>query len=171
MPRYRIVPERSRVWIDARSNVHPIHSTADGLEGYVDLEVEEGQVKPGDRPTGKLSFPVARLTSGNWLEDRELHRRIDAGRFPTIEGELTRMDALDDAGRYLVAGELAFRGVTRSVEDEMTVRPAGDMVELAGESRFDIRDFGMEPPRILMLRVEPEVHVRVQLVAERVPDA
>ena len=30
-----------------------------------------------------------------------------------------------------------------------------------------IRDFGMEPPRILMLRVEPEVVVRVEIVAVR----
>ena len=37
----------------------------------------------------------------------------------------------------------------------------------AGESTFDIRDFGMEPPRILMLKVQPEVGVRVEIVAER----
>ena len=43
----------------------------------------------------------------------------------------------------------------------------GDTIRLAGESRFDVRDFGMEPPRILMLRVEPEVEVRVELVARR----
>ena len=45
MTRYNIAPERSHVWIDARSNVHPIHSTTDGLEGYVDLELSaEGNV-------------------------------------------------------------------------------------------------------------------------------
>ena len=32
---------------------------------------------------------------------------------------------------------------------------------------FDIRDFGMEPPRILMLKVQPEVTVRVEIVAEK----
>ena len=32
--RYRFVPERSRVTIDATSSLHPIHSTSDGLEGY-----------------------------------------------------------------------------------------------------------------------------------------
>jgi hypothetical protein len=36
----------------------------------------------------------------------------------------------------------------------------------AGEHVFDIRDFGIKPPRILMLRVEPEVTVRIRLVAE-----
>ena len=41
---------------------------------------------------------------------------------------------------------------------------------LAGETTFDMRDFGMEPPRILMLRVEPDVTVRVTIVAEKEED-
>ena len=38
-------------------------------------------------------------------------------------------------------------------------------IHLAGESSFDIREFGMEPPRILMLKVEPEVEIRVEIFA------
>jgi hypothetical protein len=38
-------------------------------------------------------------------------------------------------------------------------------VRLEGERVFDIRDFGMQPPRILMLRVHPEVAVRVSIEA------
>ena len=34
-----------------------------------------------------------------------------------------------------------------------------------GHDRFDIRDFGMEPPRVLVLKVDPEVDVRVEIVA------
>ena len=43
----------------------------------------------------------------------------------------------------------------------------GTMVVLAGERTFDVRDFGMEPPRILMLKVEPDVTVEVAIVAEK----
>ena len=116
-------------------------------------------------PAGKLSLPVARLSSGNPLEDRELRKRIDARRFPSIDGVLTGMAAGDD-GRYRVSGDLTFRGVVRHCEDEMTVEVVDDdTIRLDGESTFDIRDFGMEPPRILMLRVHPEVVVRVEIVA------
>jgi len=67
-----------------------------------------------------------------------------------------------------VSGDLAFRGVVRRCEDMMTVEVVDDdTIRLNGESTFDIRDFGMEPPRILMLRVEPEVVVRVEIVAVR----
>jgi polyisoprenoid-binding protein YceI len=165
--RYRIVPERSRVWIEARSTLHPIHSTTDGLEGYIELEVEDGHVAPSDPPVGKLSLPTDRLSSGNVLEDRELRRRIDIRRYPTIDGRLTKMVRIGKDGRYRMSGDLEFRGVTRECEDEMHVEVVDDhTLRLTGESTFDIGDFGMEPPRLLMLRVEPRVVVRVEIIAE-----
>jgi polyisoprenoid-binding protein YceI len=167
--RYRIVPSRSHVWIDARSNLHPIHSRADGLEGYVDLDSDAaGHVDPDAEPAGRLSFAVSRLTSGNGLEDRELQKRVDSRRFPTIDGVLTRMTSSKVNGRYRVSGDLSFRGVTKRCEDDMTVEFVdAETVTLAGSSTFDIRDFGMEPPKILMFKVDPTVQVRVEIVAER----
>jgi polyisoprenoid-binding protein YceI len=166
MALYTIIPERSRVWIDARSSVHPIHSTTDGLEGFVDLDAD-GDELVGWHPTAQLSFPVNRLSSGKRLEDRELQKRIDARRYPTISGVLTGVVPGAD-GRFLVCGDLTFRAVTRSVEDYMTLTVVDDYtIRLVGESTFDVRDFGVEPPRILMLRVEPDVKVRVEIFAER----
>jgi polyisoprenoid-binding protein YceI len=157
------------VWIDARSNVHPIHSVADGLEGFIELDLDqEGQVTRGVKPLGELTMPVARLSSGNRLEDRELYKRIDARRFPAIRGVLDEMEQSGESGEYRVAGDVAFRGVMRRCEDHMTLQMLDDRtIQLAGASTFDIRDFGMEPPRVLMLKVEPEVAVRVEIVAER----
>ncbi len=174
MARYHIVPERSRVWIDARSNVHPIHSSTDGLEGFIDLDgpdvdADGGEpVAVGDNPSGKLSLRLDRLSSGNRLEDREMHKRVDVRRYPTIDGVLTGMKPAGADGRFTVSGDVAFRGVTRPCEDEMSVTPVDDRtICLEGRSTFDIRDFGMEPPRILILRVEPEVVVRVEIIAMR----
>ena len=167
MARYRIVPERSKVFIDARSNVHPIHSTSDGLEGFIELEIRaDGGVDLTSKPAGKLSLPVSRLSSGNRMEDRELYKRIDSRKYPTIEGVLDGLGSSAVEGSYRVAGDITFRGVTHRYEDEMNIEAVdGETVKLEGSSRFDIRDFGMEPPRILMLRVEPEVAVRVEIVA------
>jgi len=170
MARYVIVPERSRVWIDARSSLHPIHTETDGLEGWLDLDVhgDGGRVDLTAAPSGHLELPVERLTSGNQLEDRELRRRIDARRYPTIAGDLTLMQETGTDSRYAVGGDLTFMGTTRSYKDQMTVEPVDRRsLRLAGQSTFDIRDFGMAPPRILMFKVEPQVTVRVEIVAER----
>ena len=155
------------MWIEARSNVHPIHTEAEGLEGWLDLEISDGAVDV-DHPLGHLEFPVENLKSGNSFEDKELRRRIDARRYPSIAGDLTSMKQTNDSANYSVGGDLTFRGVTKSYEDAMSVKVIDDRtVTLAGQSTFDIRDFGMEPPRILILKVQPEVTVRVEIVAEK----
>jgi polyisoprenoid-binding protein YceI len=168
MTRFRISPHRSRVWIDARSSLHPIKSESAGLEGFVDADVvEDAGIDPATAVTGRLAVPVERLTSGSPLYDREMRRRIDAGRYPEITGvlvELTR--AAGD--QYRVEGDVTFRGVTRRYDDVMTISLLDERTLcLEGRHTFDIRDFGMNPPRILMFKVEPEVGVRVRVVAER----
>jgi polyisoprenoid-binding protein YceI len=168
MARYRILPGRSRVWIEARSSLHPIHTETDGLEGWLDLAVGgEGRVDV-EAATGHLELPVRRLTSGNPLEDRELQHRIDARRYPTITGDLRLLRETSVEGHYRVAGDLTFKGVTRSYEDVMTLETVdGEIVIMSGERTFDVRDFGMEPPTLLLFKVQPAVTVKVAILAER----
>jgi hypothetical protein len=156
------------VSIDARSNVHPIHTDTDGVEGYIDLAIApDGSVDLSSTPPlGRISFAVERLKSGNRMEDRELQRRIDARRYPLIEGTLKAISDDKSAGSYRVGGDITFRGVSGYHEDLMEIRQVdGGTILLTGSSRFDIREYGMQPPRMLMLRVEPEVEVRVELFA------
>jgi YceI-like domain len=167
MARFRIVPERSHLWIEGRSTLHAIHAGSDGLQGDVELELgPDRTVRTGAPPVGTLSLAVSRLASGNALEDRELYKRVDVGRFPTIDAVVQRLEASDGDGTVTVGGEITFRGVSRHYDHHMQLRRLdGRTIELAGASRFDIRDFGMEPPRMLMLKVDPEVDVRVEIVA------
>jgi polyisoprenoid-binding protein YceI len=67
-----------------------------------------------------------------------------------------------------VRGDLTFHGVTRPVEGEVSVSlPDDRTIVIEGEQTFDIRDFGVQPPKILMLKVHPDVKVRVRVVAEQ----
>ncbi len=169
MGSYRIVPDESLAWIEARSSLHPIHSENRGLEGSVELEILAGPRVDLAAPVGgRVELPLERLSSGNPLYDREMRRRVDARRYPTITGELTGMKETGREDRYLVQGEVTLRGTTRHYEDEMTLsgREEG-VICLEGEHVFDVRDFGMEPPKIMMLKVYPEVRVRVRVVAQR----
>ena len=152
--RFLILPTRSTVSIHARSTLHAIDTKTDGLEGWV--EVDDGAVVGGH-----LELAVERLRSGNPLEDRELRRRIDARRHPTISGDVT-----GSGPGAQVTGTVTFMGVSRSYVNELHVLGEGDEVRIDGEATFDVREFGLQPPRILVLQVEPEVTVRIDVVAQ-----
>jgi hypothetical protein len=164
---HRIIPERSQVWIHARSTLHPIDSSTTGLEGWIRAAVTAKGALDLSQPVGAhLELPVGLLRGSNPLEEREMKRRINARRYPTIDGELTSVEAAGEADQYVVTGDLTFYGTTRPCTDTMTITVNDDgVLHLEGESTFDVRDFGMQPPRILMIRVEPVVRVRVAIDA------
>lgn len=166
--RFKFDSTRSCVWVDARSNLHPIRTETRGLEGWVEVAVHnEGHIDLSIPVHGELSLSVDRLTSGNHLYDRELKRRMDARKYPTITGRITSFRAAEVRGSYLVGGDLSFHGHTRNFEHEMTIDlRGGTAIELQGDYVFDIREFGMKPPSMLMLKVYPEVSVRVALFGD-----
>ena len=167
MARFRVLPE-SRVWIAASSSVHPIRGEARGLEGLVEAELVDGGLDPSASISARIELAVARLRSGNPLYDAAMQRTVQARRFPTITGETSRTTAVAGSSRHHVLGDLTFHGVTRQAEGDVTVELADEeTLVIEGEHAFDVRDFGVSPPRILALRVHPDVKVRIRVVAER----
>ena len=161
---YRIVPGRSEVRVAAKSTVHAINGSAVDVSGRVDAVIDAGNVLRS--LDGRIEVPVGSLRSGNPLEDAELQRRVEARRYPNIVGQVRKAEPLGDDGLFRVHGDVTFHGVTREVEGKVLVTTNGDRLTLEGEHVFDIRDFGVKPPRILMLKVEPKVTVKIRLVAE-----
>jgi hypothetical protein len=167
---YDIDPQRSTVWIDATSSVHPIHSRGRGLTGFLDVEVDRsGVLDLTGAPAGHLELPVDAMSSGNPLYDREMRRRVEARAHPTISGELAGIELPPGAADHLYRerGDVTFKGVTRRYEDVMSIVADDDVLVLEGHHVFDVRDFGFDPPRILMLKVHPDVAVRVAITARR----
>jgi YceI-like domain len=166
--RFNFDATRSCVWVDARSNLHPIHTETRGLEGWVDVvPLPDGSLDLSIPVVGELVLSVERLTSGNALYDREMKRRIDARKFPTITGKITRVGATNASDIYSVSGDLSFHGHTRSFEQDMTIEVREhSVIELKGDYVFDIREFDMKPPSMLMLKVYPEVAVRIELFGD-----
>jgi polyisoprenoid-binding protein YceI len=162
--RFEFESTQSCVWINARSSVHPINTETRGLTGWCDVTPEaDGSLTFADQVGGRLELNAELLSSGNQLYDRELRRRIDAKRFPSIDGQITQVQKTDTPDRYLVTGDLTFHGRTKSFTHEMTIVVSGNTIELKGEYVFDIREFNMKPPSMLMVKVYPEVAVRVEL--------
>jgi hypothetical protein len=84
--RFRVVPERSQLFAEARSNVHPIHVETSGLEGYLSAQIENGRATLA--VPSRIELAAERLKSGNGLLDAELARRIELDKHPRITGEV-----------------------------------------------------------------------------------
>jgi DNA-binding PadR family transcriptional regulator len=165
--RFRVVPDRSVVMIDARSSVGPITFGAIGVTGYIEAAVAGRRVCPDPYPTAHLEIEVERLRSGNSLYDAELLRRIDARRHPTVALDLRACTSLGSTGRYQLVGEVTFHGVSRPLDGTVSVvMPSDHALVVRGEQVVDIRDFGVASPTVLMLRIYPDVVVGLQIEAE-----
>lgn len=166
MARHEIDSDASQVWIEGSSTLHGIHATATGLTGFVDLGLRGSKLQPTPAVTGEVRISVELLRSGNALVDRETRRRIDARRYPEIVGEVTEATIVAP-DRLAVTGSIAFRGETCAVAGELTVTRDGATIRIEGEQSFDVRDWGLQPPRVGLLKVSPEVTVRVAITATR----
>jgi polyisoprenoid-binding protein YceI len=166
--RFKIMPGRSRLWLEARSSLHPIKAESAGMGGYIETEMAPAGPDLKVAPQGRIEVDVDSLKTGNSLYDRELERQIEVRKYPRIRGEILEVKEIEAGRRYRVKGNLSLHGVTKTVEGEVNLKVLGDgNFEVEGEKVFDIRDFGLTPPRILMLKVYPDVKVRGRVVAEK----
>jgi polyisoprenoid-binding protein YceI len=162
--RYTLDSVRSCIWVSGRSSLHPFNTETRGITGWFEAATRpDGSLDLDQGVSGELELAVERLTSGNQLYDRELRRRIDARHYPTIAGRLTHIATAGAHPEYVVTGEVSFHGKTRTFEHGMRIDITDDGIALTGDDVFDIREFGMKPPSMLMVRVYPEISVRVEL--------
>jgi hypothetical protein len=153
---------------EARSSVHPIRVETAELSGRLEAEVVEGDVRV--LPGARLEVPMDGLRSGNPLIDRETRRRMDLRRDPRLVAELLDARAAGD-GLLACRGQVTFQGRTEQVEGELRVEEEDDgTLRLGGRQVVDVRRWGLQPPRLLVLKVDPEVRVHLELIARPLPD-
>ena len=106
------------------------------------------------------------LSAGNSIYDAELLRRIDAHRYPKASVELLDCMEVGPGARYSLKGELTFHGVSRPAQGTVGLARVRAGSGDHGAQVFDIRDFAIPSPTVLMLRIYPDVRVRLHAEAE-----
>ena len=164
--RFAIDTSASAVLVQARSNVGPVTFGSTSIRGVVEAAAGAGRLDLDPRPTAQLSLPVSSLVSGNALYDAELQKRLAARLHPQVAIEL--LETTGGGGDYAVSGTVTIHGVTATLHGSVRVTlPEPDVLSITGEHVIDIREFDIEVPSVLMLRIYPDVTVGVQLLARR----
>ena len=156
---YRIDPSASTVDIAAKSTLHGINGRADGVTGTVEIASD------GALAGAHVEVEAERLRWGNPLLDRETRRRINVRVHPTISGDVRAVDSTEDASMHL-RGTIAFLGVENDVDGDIAVTASSPgRIVVDGEQSFDVRDWDLKPPNLLLIRVEPVIRVRIHVEA------
>jgi hypothetical protein len=142
--------------------MHPI-TRSGPVSGHVEATVRRGALDLAAPASGLVQLEMQALTGDAYL-DREMELRLDTQRYPRAIARLTQIHPAD--GGYRMAGEVVIHGRTQPVEGVAVVSvDSGRELRLHGALSLDIRDFGIVPPRLLLLRVHPEVEVVLDFVA------
>ena len=167
MPRFHVNTAQSTVKVGLRVNLHPSHINANALSGFLECEVDDQGHPRLDQPyRAELTLPVEAIKSGNGIQDREMRRRFDVSRYPAITAKVTHGEAREGAGNYSAAAQLTMHGVTREITGDVHLSVDGTTMTIDGQQVINVKDFGIDPPRLIILKVEPDVDLQVHIVAE-----
>jgi polyisoprenoid-binding protein YceI len=114
----------------------------------------------------RVELDAKLLKSGNALVDRELENRLEVRKYRRVVGEVREVKPLAGGTGYHIRGDLTLHGVTQSLEANVTLKALDDKtIELEGGREIDMREFGLNPPKLFIFRVYPEVQIKVHIVA------
>jgi hypothetical protein len=164
--RYRLSPERSTVTIVGETSLHPITVNVTP-DGWLEAEVRDGEFVAGSDLRGEVEIAVIEFRSGNPLVDRETRRRLNAKRYPTIKGVLSEVVALDRE-RATVKGVVTFLGRDVELDGDLIIADSEESsVNLVGDGQMDVQWWGLEPPTLMVLKMDPVVSLSIDLHFER----
>ncbi len=156
--RWAIDESAASVAFIARSSVHSIRSSG-SARGWIEAAIDDDAFADCGTLHGRLEIPLAEFSSGNPLIDREMKRRAATTAHPLIIAKIETTEEIDPSSAK-ITGTISFLDVETLVEGELDLLPGPRLV---GVGEFDTRWWGLEPPRLLMLRVDPFVTVEIDL--------
>ena len=167
-PRWVTVPGRCFVSVD-------VDFPPGGFSGFGRDISGEFQANPwnlSDGISGQLTVSVATLSTGAEGRDKEMLKALAAEKYPTmafvIQAVSASFPSVTEHSDVLltVQGRLTISGIDRVKRFSGRVRWKDHRLWVRGETRFKMTDFGIKPPKYLLLSVKDEVGVGFDLLLD-----
>lgn len=163
-----------RVTFTSSTSINDFDGVTERVDGYVLLD-GQGLREVADEGIGELYFEVdlASLDTGISLRDRHMREDyLETDRHPwaTFQGEVRDLRPQGDGSFFVTAaGQFGVHGVTRDrrIECELGPEEAGRR-GLTCQFPVDLADHDIEIPRVMFLKLAPEVSVTVSFHLVRV---
>lgn len=166
MARYIVDSGASRILVRARSSIHDTDTRWDQVAGSVDADPDTLETAGA---TGTFTVDMTRHDAGDWLKNRTLKKHLQVAAHPSASFAITALRevtrAADGTFQATCEGVLAWRGREVPVAVKGSGRVEAGGIDATGSFELDIRDLGLEPPKILMFKVSEQVTVEVTIKA------
>jgi hypothetical protein len=164
--RYTVSRAESVLTFAAKSTLHSVNGKNTMLDGFIEAGLnDEGRLIFDPLPSMHLDFLVEQLRSGNNMLDQQMWKLIDSKRFPRITADLRTLAPTDSPFHFTGSGDITLSGRVKRYAGEISFSVRGTDLIFEGDLDVDIRDFGLTPPNLLIIRVDPIVKVHLHLVA------
>lgn len=167
--RWVVVSGKSQVGFDAS---HPLGDFSGKSEAPTgEFEADIADLKKGVK--GALKVAIASLKTGERTRDRDMQKTLDAEHHAeiryTIQKAESSFPAVTDNTDVLltIRGLLAIRGVDRVVTFLGRARLRDGQLWVRGETRLNMSEFGIAPPRRWFLQVNDSVLASFDLVLRK----
>jgi polyisoprenoid-binding protein YceI len=154
-----------RVHVTARSSIHDTRTIWSKLEGTVEVDPAD----PGAGAAANVRVDMRAYDAGDRLKNWKLRSDLQPDEHPTATFRLERLDEVRAAGEgrfeAIAVGILSWRGREVPVRAPGSGRLGPEAIEAEATFELDVTGLGVQPPKILMFKVEPVVSVQVRLEA------
>jgi len=138
--------------------LHEFSGTSTSLNGLISVADS----------TVDFFIDLSTLRTGIGKRDRDMRETLDVKTYPFAEftGKLT--SSLDisspKAQEARVEGNFSVHGVTRRVVITGTLTPRGEALELEASWILNLEEYDIEPPRLLIVKVDPEQDISIKAI-------
>lgn len=165
---YTVAPGSSRVTFYAHATGHDFQGATQDVRGHIRFDPADlaGTV------SGEVRVQASRLDTGIDRRNQNMWDLLEADKHRDIVFTLERISveaekAAHNTGtfprRATLDGTLEVRGVQKAVTIPVELEPADGAVVVRGSFPVDMRDFGIEPPRVaFIMRTRPAVRVEFE---------
>ena len=162
-----LLPE-SKLQLFGESTFHNFSSTATQIK--VEGTLESNNTAPAGDLNLKLNdfrmtIPIAGLKSGNDTLDKHMYEAFQAEKFPKIHAELKNYEVTDnDKTSHKVSAtiDLIVAGVTKTLPINATVTEEGAKIQVKGETKLLMTDFGIQPPVLMLGMIKTANEIKIQ---------
>ncbi len=145
--------------------LHTFTGTSDRLVGKIDLADS----------TVDFYLDLETLETGIGKRDKDMRTTLETDTYPFAEFFGTLVTPFDPDRRgpqpATVRGEFTLHGVTRSVEIDGTLETTDDGLQVEAAWDINIEDYDIEPPGLLIVRVDEVQRVRIEALLEPITDS